>query len=61
MYGKQEEDNQIKDECQMLGSNQKVLLRNIGSSVVNPGSLFRIPDPNFFHLGSRVKMIPDPE
>jgi hypothetical protein len=32
------------------------------SSVADPGCLFRIPDPNFFHPGSRVKKIriPDP-
>jgi hypothetical protein len=34
----------------------------LNSSVADPGCLSPIPDPNFFHLGSRIRTvsIPDP-
>ncbi len=35
-------------------------VRNPTRSVPDPGCLSRIPDPNFFHPGSRVKKILDP-
>jgi hypothetical protein len=31
---------------------------DISNGVEDPGCLSRIPDPNFFHPGSRVKKIP---
>jgi hypothetical protein len=36
-------------------------ITDVRNSVADPGSLSRIPDPNFFHPGSRIRtVIPDP-
>jgi hypothetical protein len=39
-------------------TNQSFGLVFVAASVADPGCLFQIPDPNFFHPGSRVKKIP---
>ncbi len=42
-------------------SRTRYILGFLTTSVADPGCLFRIPDPNFFHPGIRIFFIPEPQ
>jgi hypothetical protein len=45
-----------------IGGQAPKAIRSVSVSVADPGCLSRIPDPTFFHSGSRIRTvsIPDP-
>jgi hypothetical protein len=51
----------VQDGCQ-VGFNHKSVPHSISISVADPICLSRLPDLNFFHPGTRIRIfaIPDP-
>jgi hypothetical protein len=51
-----------QQEVPRLYTTHRLILWMVLASIADPGCLSRIPDPTFFHLGSRIRTvsIPDP-